>query len=143
MSSSNFPPRDQAFNNLAVPGTSALNVAKINQLIVGNFPPSEIIPISPSANFVLGNNNSKRIGNIVQISFNGVVTGDVGNLPVNVGNLPQNVLPSNNVFGISCQMPSGIVLTSIDSNGLIQTCPSGYPFPVGSYNININTTYFI
>jgi hypothetical protein len=88
MSTTNKPPTDQSFNNLSVSGTTALNVAKINQLIVGNMVTSAF-SMTPSANFVLNNDYSKRIGNIVQLSFSGVLTGDIGNVPVVAGSIPR------------------------------------------------------
>jgi len=142
MSTTNKPPTDQSFNNLSVSGTTALNVAKINNLIVGNMVTSPF-SITPSANFVLNNDYSKRIGNIVQLSFSGVLTGNIGSVPVVAGSIPLEFVPSNTVFGISCQSPQGIIVLKVDSTGVIQTCPSGFPFMDPSYDVNINTTYFL
>lgn len=144
MSTTNRPPQDLSLNNLTVSGTTALNVAKINHLLVNNLVTSQTpFSVTPSANFVLQNENNKRFGDIVQLSFSGIITGDIGNVPVVAGSIPLEFAPHNTVFGISCQNPLGIIVMKVDpTTGVIQTCPSGFPFPIGSYDVSINTTYF-
>ena len=82
-------------------------------------------------------------GNIVHISFSGNVTGDIATFQIPIGNIPQEVAPLNDTFSITCQIPAGILVFKLDSAGLIQTCVSGFPFPIGTYPVSINIVYLI
>lgn len=144
MSTTNRPPQDQSLNNLVVSQHTTLNYAQINRLTVGTLNAAEIpLELVPSASFALSTNNSKVVGQVAQVSFQGVVTGDVGGTNVPIGSIDPAFAPSNGVFGAFCNMPAGIIVVRLDSNGMLETCVTGFPFPVGSYDINLCMTYLL
>jgi len=115
---------------------------RIHDNIVSEFT-STLISFTPAVSFTLSSNNSQRVLNIVNISISGTVTGDVGGLIVPIGTI-SNSFPNNIiVMTITCVAPFGILVGRLNTNGTIETCPSGFPFPIGSYSISINITYML
>jgi len=140
-------PKDLSLNNLVVCGNTALASAKIGNLKIGRISDAPV-PITPTANFTLDSNASMAIGNIIQVSFSGVVhstlTNNVATMRVPLATIPANLAPLNPVFGTSCQDPQGILVFRLDSTGLIETCPSGFPFPApADYPISSNLLYIL
>jgi hypothetical protein len=80
---------------------------------------------------------------MVQISLSGNITGDVAATQVPMGNIPLEFSPLNDTFSITCQIPQGILVFKLDSSGFMQTCQSGFPFPIGTYPVSINIVYII
>lgn len=136
------PPKDLVLNNLVVCDNATMNKVKINKLDFNTFG-STVIPLDPSFAFELTQNNSTITGNIVQISFSGNVTGDIANFRIPIGNIPLEVAPLNDTFGITCQVPAGILVFKLNPSGLIETCVSGFGFNIGTYPVSINILYII
>ena len=101
------------------------------------------IGFTPAVGFTLTANNSKRIGNIVNINFSGTVTGDIGGSILPIGNISGSFPLIDIPVVVGCVPTGGVIVAQIHPTGVVETCPTGFPFPIGSYTINFNTTYIL
>jgi len=144
MSTLNKPSSDLSLNNLVVSQHSVLNYAQINRLTVGTLDAVTIpLELTPAASLALVENKSKIVGQVAQVSFEGSVTGDIATTNVQIGTIDPAYAPSNSVFGAFCNSPAGIIVVRLNSNGILETCPTGFPFAPGTYMINVCLTYLL
>ena len=116
---------------------------RIHDNLTGLLNDSTPIGLTPANFFTMVTNNSKKIGNIININFTGTLFGDIANLMVPIGNISDSFPLIDIPVAVGCEVPIGVIVAQIKTNGMIVTCPSGFPFPIGSYTINFNTTYIL
>jgi len=139
MASSQTPPKDLALTNLAVQDSLvARNITAVSIVASSILQPQIPISFTPSADFVLTENNSVKSGDLVQLSLNGVLTGDLGTQSLVLGTIPASLAPRNAVGGPQFRPPFGIMIVFVEPDGTVTTHPSGFPFPIGSYDIGVN-----
>ena len=88
-------------------------------------------------------NNSKQIGNIVNINFTGTTQSiNITAGPVVLGSISGSFPLIDIPVPVGCEIP-GIVIAQILTSGVVETCVTGFPFPISTHVINFNTTYFL
>jgi len=106
--------------------------------------PTDPIPFTPAPNVTVLRNSSQDTNGIVSILLDVelVDNGTLAGAPVLLGSIPEFYGPAVPVSGTKCELSlPAITIAELDSDGTWTACPTGFPYPAGTYRFPLTRTY--